>query len=87
VGEPAAGGVTINLQGFIGDLLELAHASLDIDGGDFQDIAIKHGLFTERPLTAEEVADDDGPWHEYGCEEGEPWLFHTEELKTFLKES
>lgn len=55
------------------------HNCMDIDGGDFHELCIKHGLMVERPATAEDLADED--WaHEFGVEEGDtivtdsPWL-------------
>lgn len=71
-------------QGFVRKIMQLSAEGLDIDGSDFQDAAIKHGLIEERPLTAEQIVDDKGPWHEYGCDEGDLWNFWTEALKKWL---
>ncbi len=64
-------------RGFIAKLLELADGCMDIDGGDFQEACQRFGILEERRLTAEQMADDDGLWHEYACMEGDLWLFKT----------
>ena len=69
-----------DIEAFIIDLIaDWRHYSCcDIDGGDFQELCVKHGVLVERPATAEDVAED---WaQEYGIEMGEtvvvdsPWL-------------
>lgn len=54
-----------------------------IDGGDVQALAVTHGLLVSRPLTAEQIAED-GPWHEWGCKEGDGWLFPTDAYKAWI---
>lgn len=72
----------VDPRAFIRKLLDIEMP----DGSDVQDLAVKHGLLERRPLTAEQIADEDGPWHEYGCEEGDPWQFPTAAYLAWLEE-
>lgn len=77
--EPAP----LDIRGFVERVLELMHEGTDVDGADLQDAAVKHGLFVERPLTAEEATLPEPS--EYDCREGDTWLWHSDALKAFLE--
>lgn len=49
----------MNLEAFIAELVDdyRLHGCMDIDGGDFQEMLIKHGLCVERPATVEEAGE------------------------------
>ena len=76
-----------NPRWFVSDVMRMMREGCDVDGGDLQNAAERHGLLHERPLTVEEIADKDGPWHEFGCKEGDVWTFWTDDLKAWLNAS
>lgn len=74
----------LDIRGFVKGIVDLQDHGSDLDGGDVYELTVKHGLAVERPLTAAEIADENGPWHEYGCREGDPWTFWAPEFQEFL---
>ena len=74
----------MDIRGFVRELFDLTADGLDIDGSDFEEAARKHGLIEQRALTAEQIADDAGPWHEYECKQGDPWNFRSPALIALL---
>lgn len=72
----------LDIRGFVARVIELMHEGLDVDACDLQAAALNHGLLVQRPLTAAE-AELPGP-SDWGCREGDLWLWHSVELKEFL---
>lgn len=50
----------MNIEAFIAELVAdwREHYCCDIDGADFQDALVKHGIFIERPATAKEAEEE-----------------------------
>ena len=71
---------------FIGALLALWRRNYcaDIDGCDFQDLLIKHGLASEG--TATEADCEEEPAQEFGVEPGDPMLKYHPDLMALMKE-
>lgn len=59
------------------------HDCMDIDGGDFQDLLLKHGLAKEAPATEEDCKEE---WAlEYGYEPGDPMIKYDPEIQSMVK--
>lgn len=77
-------------RGFVREIMERATSTLD--AMDTDQLAEKYGLLEARPLTAEQIADKDGPWNvfwpdpEWPWEVGDEWCFWTDEFKAWLDE-
>jgi hypothetical protein len=78
--EGARQAVTFDPRDFIRELLAMEWP----DGGDVQDLAEKYGILECRPLTAEQIADPKGPWHEYGAQQGDGWSDRTPAFTAWL---
>lgn len=75
----------MNIKAFVKELVGgyREHGCLDIDGADFQELLVKHGLCIERPATKEDAATE---WaQDYDIEEGDTVVVDSPELKAFLK--
>jgi hypothetical protein len=48
----------LDIRGFVACILEAAAGGGDIDGGIFEEAALTHGLWVERPATAEDCESD-----------------------------
>ena len=60
------------------------HDCMDIDGANFQDLLVKHGLASEGPATKEDCETD---WaQEYGVELGDTVLHDHPDLLALMKE-
>ncbi len=73
-------------DGFIAAVVALwrEHWCGDIDGADFQELLVKHGLASEGPATEEDCATD---WaQEYGVEVGDMFLHDHPDLVALMKE-
>lgn len=55
---------------------------LDIDGGDLHEAMVRHGLLYERPITAEEAADE--RFSEWDVEAGDLGCFATDEMLAII---
>ncbi len=55
------------------------HQCMDIDGGDFQRLIIKHGLATEVPATEEDCETEEA--QDWGVEPGDLMLKYDAELR------
>ena len=57
----------MNLNRFAAEIVDLWRRSdfVEIEGADFQELVIKHGLLVERTATAEDVAAVDDDWREF----------------------
>jgi hypothetical protein len=75
----------MNINAFVVELVAMyrAHDCMDIDGADFQELFVKHGLGIERPITAEEAGQ---VWYEWDAEEGDLCVMDSEEFAA-LKQS
>ncbi len=60
------------------------HACMDIDGADFQDLLVKHGLATEVPATAEDCQTEEA--QEWDVEPGDLMLKYDAELMALIRE-
>ncbi len=76
----------MDLRGFVRDLMQgyFENDCYDIDGGDIQDLAIKHGLANEVAATEADCKDERA--QEYGVEPGDPYLRWSGPLQALLKE-
>ena len=76
----------MNKDGFIADVVDLwrEHACMDIDGCDFQELLIKHGLAEEVLATEADCETDWG--RDYGLELGDPMLKDHAELLAMTRE-
>ena len=75
----------MNKDAFIADVVDLwkDHYCMDIDGGNFQDLMVKHGLATEVLATE---ADCETDWaRDYGLELGDPMLKYAAELQVMTR--
>lgn len=72
----------MSIHSFVRELLDAwdYNSCCDIDGADFQDLLLKHGLFTMRPATEEDCKTDQAKEWEY--EIGDPILIPS----TFIRE-
>jgi len=75
----------MNLEAFIVELTNLwtDHDHMDIDGADFQDMLVKHGLLLETKATAEDCETEYA--QDYGVEIGDPWCVYAPELIAIRK--
>ncbi len=73
-------------DGFIAAIVTLwrEHDCMDIDGGDFQNVLVAHGLASEGPATEEDCATDWG--RDYGVEVGDTVLHDHPDLAALMKE-
>lgn len=76
--------MSVQLEAFVGDLLltYTDHDHMDIDGSDFQDLLVKHGLMVEAEITAAECEE---PWaQEWGYEPGDTFCRYTPLCKELM---
>ena len=77
----------MDIEAFVIDLTKLFKRQDwdDIDGCDYQDLLIKHGLAIERPATEEDCKLN---WaSEYGVEVGDTIIVDSEEFSKLMKEA
>lgn len=75
----------MNKDAFIKALVDLHGLSdfMDIDGGDMQDLYVKHGLAIERPATKQDAEAERGL--EWGVCVGDPWIVWSPDLLWLLE--
>lgn len=76
--------MTLDIRGFVERALELMANGSEFSDGDLEAAAIKHGLFDERPATAEDCETDWGQEHD--VEVGDPITSRSDALKAWLEE-
>ena len=76
--------MTMDKDGFIKAIAErwIDDQWQDIDGADFQDLCVKHGLLIERPATQQDCDSEGG--QEYGVDLGDPFFVKSDELIALL---